>query len=172
MLTTFDSTPSQWIENLALEELRMDESGIVNFNDHLNTSFFLEESSIQLMDEIKSLTEFYIEKFNNFRGPTGGQIKLLKISNTVNDFLLFRNSLRLIFVRKNIDLITIGFRSATGQIFGPRINEQSAITEGPHEIKAEVGAFNQIIWHFLGKEIDVEAMTRHYITEFIRSSAR
>jgi hypothetical protein len=124
------------------------------------------------MDEIKNLTEFYVEKFNNFRGSTGGQIKLLKISNTVNDFLLFRNSLRLIFARKSFDLITIGFHSPTGQIFGPRINEQSAITEGPHEIKAEVGAFNQIIWRFMGHEIDVEAMTRHYLTEFIRSSAK
>ena len=172
MLTTFDSTPSQWIENLALEELRMDESGIVNFNDHLNPSFFLEESSIQLMDEIKSLTEFYVEKFNNFRGIPGSQIKIFKISNTVNDFMLFRNSLRLIFSRKNINLITIGFQSATGQIFGPRINEQSSITEGPHELKAEVGAFNAIIWKFMGQEIDVEIMTRHYLTEFIRSSAR
>jgi hypothetical protein len=172
MQTIIENTPTQWIENLALEELRMDESGIVNFNDHLNPSFFLEESSIALMDSIKQQMELYVNRFNEYRGAQGSQIKLFKISNTVNDFMLFRNSLRLIFARKNINLISVGFLSATGQIFGPRINEQSAVTDAPHEIKARVGAYNKIIWEFMGEEVDVQALVRHYMTEFIRSSAK
>ncbi len=172
MQTIIEPTPTTWIENLALEELRMDESGIVNFNDHLNPSFFLEESSIALMDNIKEEMEFYVNKFNEYRGNLNSQIKLFKISNTVNDFMLFRNSLRLVFARKSINLITIGFMSATGQIFGPRINDQSAVTEAPHELKARVGAYNKIIWEFMGEEIDVNALVRHYLTEFIRSSAK
>lgn len=172
MQTIIENTPTQWIENLALEELRMDESGIVNFNDHLNPSFFLEESSIALMDSIKQQMELYVNRFNEYRGAQGSHIKLFKISNTVNDFMLFRNSLRLIFARKNINLISVGFLSATGQIFGPRINEQSAVTDGPHEIKARVGAYNKIVWEFMGEEVDVQALVRHYMTEFVRSSAK
>ena len=154
MLTTHESTPTKWIENLALEELRMEESGVVNFNDHLNPSFFLEESSINLMEDIKQEVDFFVSKFNDYRDNQGSQIKFFKISNTINDFMLFRNSLRLVFARKNINLITIGFLSSTGQIFGPRINEQSAVTDAPHELKAKVGAYNKIIWEFVGEEIE------------------
>lgn len=172
MLTTIEPTPTKWIENLALEELRMEESGVINFNDHLNPSFFLEESSINLMDDIRQEVDFYVTKFNDYRDNQGSQIKLFKISNTVNDFMLFRSSLRLVFARKNINLITVGFLSSTGQIFGPRINEQSSVTDAPHEIKARVGAYNKIVWEFMGEEIDTKALVRHYLTEFIRSSAR
>ena len=34
-----------WIESLAQEEVNMEESGIIRFNDHLNTPQLLEESS-------------------------------------------------------------------------------------------------------------------------------
>ena len=170
-METQEINTTKWIENLALEELHMEESGVVNFNSQLNPSFFLEESSIQLMNQIRERCDLYVSRFNELRSThhNSAQIKTFKVSNTINDFMLFRNSLRLIISRKSIDVITIGFLTSSGQVFAPRVNQNTSISEGAHEIKAHVGAFNKITWNFMDEKIDVYIMVRHYLSEFVFS---
>ena len=167
---------TNWVENLALEELNMDEAGIVNFNDHLDINFILEEASIHFMNQLRDAFDFYITKFNEFRGGpnSGAQIKTFKISNTVNDFMLFRNSLRLIFARKSNDLVIISLIVNGKDLYAPRastddINDYQS--EG-HEIKAHVGPFSRVSWRFQGEKVSILPMVRHYLSEFIRNSAR
>ncbi len=164
---------TKWIENLALEELNMDESGIVHFNDHLSPRFALEESSIQFMDSLRDKIEFLIQHFNEYRGSSDSSsaIKIFKISNTVNDFMLFRSALRLIFSRKSDDLITISFlRGGLDLLAGKMrsINGENAY----HEIRAHIGPFNKITWRFDGEEVDLDALVKHYLSEVIRNSAK
>jgi len=168
--TTSPKIPTAWIEGLALDELNMEESGVVNFNDHLNPLHDLEESSIRFVDTLRDHFEYCIDRFNEFRGnkEIGSQIKIFKISGTVNDFMLFRNSLRLIVGRKADDLVTVGFLSNKGGLYPSRIQENQL----PHEIRAHVGPFNKITWRFLNEVVDPEALVRHYLTEFIRKSSR
>lgn len=164
-----------WIENLAMEEINMDESGIVNISGHLNPALLLEESSINLMNDIRDRLEAYMTKFNEYRtsNNSNSTIKLFKISNTVNDFMLFRNSLRLIFARKANDCISIGFLANGKDIYGARLsfNDHFGSTN-IHEIRAHIGAFNKITWRFNNEPVDIDAMVRHYLTEFIVNSAR
>lgn len=164
-----------WIENLALEEVNMEESGVVNFHAHLNPNHLLEESSIQYMNELRDLFEIYITRFNEYRGRSSStnQIKIFKISNTVNDFMLFRHSLRLIIARKSNDVISIGFLANGKEVFAARLGQNESF--GPnmiHELRAHVGPFNNITWRFNGEIIDREALVRHYLSEFIVNSAR
>lgn len=163
-----------WIENLALEEMNMEESGIINFNEHLNPLNLLEESSIELMEQIREFFEIYITKFNEYRSSKDNSrsIKIFKISNTINDFMLFRNSLKLVIARRSADVITIGFLSNSGGLFAARLNYESSATSKIHEIKAHVGAFNDISWRFNGEKVEIEALVKHYLTEFIKHSAR
>jgi hypothetical protein len=163
-----------WIENLALEEFNMDESGIIHIHDHLNPIHLLEESSIELMNEIRDKFELYVAKFNQYRGEQShAHIKIFKISNTVNDFMLFRNSLRLIFARKANDLITIGFLANGKDLFAARLRPEDPMGAGAlHELRAHLGPFNKIEWRFQGELIDIDTMVRHYLSEFIRQSAR
>ncbi len=164
-----------WIENLAMEEINMDESGIVNISGHLNPALLLEESSIALMNDIKDRLEAYITKFNELRSynNSNSSIKVFKISNTVNDFMLFRNSLRLIFARKANDCISIGFLANGKDIYGARLsfNDQFGSTT-IHELRAHIGAFNKITWRFNNEVVDLDALIRHYLTEFIINSAK
>ncbi len=162
-----------WIENLALEELNMDESGIVNFDEHLDPSFSLEESSIRYVDELRDLFEVYASRFNECRGHSSGNnvIKIFKISNTVNDFMLFRNSLRLIVARRAHDLISVGFLGNGGKLFGARLQSQGENSPA-HEIKAHIGPFNDIRWKYAGETVDKNSMVKHYLSEFIKRSAR
>lgn len=166
---------TKWIENLALEELNMEESGVINFSEHLDPKYFLEESSIDLMNQIRDRIEVYVSRFNEYRGnsQSSSQIRIFKISNTVNDFMLFRNSLRLIIARKSIDCITIGFLTASKEFIAPRLNiKDHSQSQGVHEIKAHIGPFNKISWKFMGEQIDLDALVRHYLSEFISNSAR
>lgn len=164
-----------WIEGLALDEINMDESGIVNINGHLNPELLLEESSIAFMNDLRDRFEAYVTKFNEYRARnhSNSTIKLFKISNTVNDFMLFRNSLRLIFARKSFDVISIGFLANGKDIYGARLsfNDQFGSTN-IHEIRAHIGPFNKITWRFNNEVVDVDALVRHYLTEFIVNSAR
>ena len=163
-----------WIENLAIEEVNMTESGVIDIHEHLNPLHFLEESSINFMNEIRDLIEKFVARFNEYRGhQTGQHIKIFKISHTVNDFMLFRNSLRLIFARKANDLISIAFITHGKDLLAPRLQGQDTFgMEGVHEIKAHLGPFNKITWRFQGEAVDREAMVKHYLTEFIKQSAQ
>lgn len=165
---------TKWIENLALEEINMEESGVVNFAEHLNPSRLLEESSIELMETLRERFEIYLTKFNEYRGDraNSGLIKIFKISNTINDFMLFRNSLKLVIARRSPDVISIGFLSNSGGLFAARMNYEENATSKLHEIKAHVGPFNNITWKFHGENVEIDSLVRHYLTEFVRHSAR
>lgn len=71
-----------WIETLALEEVNMEESGIIRFNDHLNTQQLLEESSLNFVNKLKDRFEFYVSLFNQYRSnkDNSRSIKLFRIS--------------------------------------------------------------------------------------------
>lgn len=163
-----------WIENLAIEEINMSESGVIDIHDHLNPIHFLEESSIHFMNELRDRIEFYISKFNQYREQRpSGHIKIFKISNTVNDFMLFRNALRLIFARRANDIISIAFISNGKDLLAPRLKLNDSFGgEGAHEIRAHVGPFNEITWRFQGEIVNKDAMVKHYLSEFIRQSAQ
>lgn len=173
---TITNLSSKWVEQLALEEINMNESGIIHMDDHLNPGALLEESSIDFMNAIRDRFEYYINHFNQYRGGanTAALIKTFKISNTVNDFMLFRNSLRMIFARRSHDIINIGFLANGKDLFAPRLSENDNYGQqtGTHEIRAHVGPFNEITWRFQGEIVNVDALVRHYLSEFIRQSAR
>lgn len=175
-METFSSKnlSTTWIENLALDEINMEESGVINFNEHLSPERILEESSIDFMEELKELFEIYTAKFNEFRGDRENTraIKMFKISNTVNDFMLYRNSLKLVVARRSEDVISIGFLSNSGGAFAARTSYEGGENKSIHEIRAHVGAFNNIIWKFQGENVDVDALVKHYLTEFVKHSAR
>lgn len=175
-METFSSKnlSTTWIENLALDEINMEESGVINFNEHLSPARALEESSINFMEDLKEYFEIYVAKFNEFRGERDNTraIKMFKISNTVNDFMLYRNSLKLVAARRSDDVISIGFLSNSGGAFAARTSHDESSNRSIHEIRAHIGAFNNIVWKFKGENVDLEALVKHYLTEFIKHSAR
>jgi hypothetical protein len=163
-----------WIESLAMEEVNMEESGIIRFHDHLNTQQLLEESSLNFVNKLKDRFEFYTALFNQYRSSRDNSraIKVFRISNTVNDFMLFRNSLKLIVARRAPDVISIGFLSNNGGLFAARLANENQSVHAIHEIKAHVGPFNNITWRFQGEPIDVEPLVKYYLSEFIKNSSR
>lgn len=170
----YEKITTDWIETLAMDEINMDESGVINFHEHLNPEKILEESSIDFMDELREFFEIFVAKFNQYRAGNDNRntIKTFKISNTVNDFMLFRNALKLVIARKANDVISIGFLSNAGGLFSARLNNDAPAINTVHEIQAQVGPFGEVTWRFKGEPVKKEALVRHYLTEFIKHSAR
>lgn len=168
-------TNTYWIETLAQDEINMEETGIVNFSEHLDPMHLLETSSVEFMEKLKEKFEVYTEKFNELRthhSDKSKSIKMFKISNTINDFMLFRNSLKLVVARRSPDVISVGFLSNSGGLFAARLNFENDSQSKIHEIKATIGPFNDIKWKFQGENVDLDSLARHYLTEFIKHSAR
>ena len=167
--------PTAWIENLALEEINMEESGVVNFNEHLDPRALLEQASIEFMDKLRDRFEVYATKFNEYRSgrEQGPQIKIFKIANTVNDFMLFRHSLRLVISRKSHDVISIGLLSHGKDLFSARLPKgKETLIQRTHDVQAHIGPFHNISWRFKGEAVKVDPLVRYYLSEFIRNSAR
>jgi hypothetical protein len=165
---------THWIEELAIEEINMEESGVVQFNNHLNPLHLLEESSLNFMESLRDRFEIYLTKFNQLRSKKDNtnSIKIFKISNTVNDFMLFRNALKLVVARRSPEIISIAFLSHSGGLFAARMTYDSPAVNSTHEIRAHVGPFNNITWRFNGEVVDVDQLVKHYLIEFIKHSAR
>jgi hypothetical protein len=162
-----------WIETLAMEEMNMEDSGFITFNEFSSAEKILEASSIEFLNKIKDRFEFFVGLFNQYRvnRDQGRAIKVFRISNTVNDFMLFRNSLKLIVSRRAIDVIHIGFLSNSGGLFTPK-SETVGMNHQIHEIKAHMGPFHQVTWRYQGEIVSQEALVKYYMSEFIRGSAR
>ena len=67
MDTSHENYSTKWIENLALDEIQMEESGVINFTEHLDPSKLLEESSIELMEQLREKFDLAVSLFNNLR---------------------------------------------------------------------------------------------------------
>ncbi|MBP9673836.1 MAG: hypothetical protein KBD63_01970 [Bacteriovoracaceae bacterium] len=169
-----NSFTESWIESLALDELNMEESGVIHFNEHLDTEKYLEEATLSYMEYLRDRFELYVQKFNELRTSKTqlNSIKIFKISNTESDFMLFRNSLKLIVSKSVNGIVSIGFLSNSGGLFSARLNHETPAINMAHEIKAHVGPFHTLSWRFNGEPVDTDALIRHYLTEFIKHSAR
>jgi len=170
-----ENISTTWIENLALDEINMEESGVIKFSEHLDPMHMLEGSSIEFVERLKERFELYLNRFNQLRANQADKtrtLKIFKISNTINDFMLFRNSVKLVIARRSPDVISLGFLSNSGGLFAARLNFEPDSTQKIHEIKAHVGPFNNIHWKFNGENVEIDSLVRHYLTEFIKHSAR
>ncbi len=169
------SADYSWVENLALEELHMEQSGFINFNPYSDIEKLIEASALQFMEKLRERFEFYTSLFNQYRltQEQGRAIKIFRISNTQQDFMLFRNSLKLVVAHKELDVISIGFLSQSGQLFSPRTQvSESSIPQQMFELKAHVGPFHKINWLYQGEAVEIESLVKYYLSDFIRFSAR
>lgn len=167
-----ENTNTSWLEQLALDEINMEETGVVHIQK-TDPEKMLEEASVKLMAELKDLFELYTHKFNEYRNQYGSEqnVRIFKISDTINDFMLFRNSLKLIVARRSADTISIGFLSNSGGLMAARLGTETS-EQKIHDVRGHLGPFGHITWKFQGNDVNFPALVRHYMTEFTQLSAK
>lgn len=167
-----DTSTPLWIQNLINEELEAETTGIVHVPSEEDRIQLLDRTSIEKMEDLREQFEFSVNMFNGARAADKPQkaIKLFKIANTVNDFMLYRNSLKLIFARKAVDVITISFFSNQSGFYPTATSYFEPPKEYHHELVASLGPFHQVTWTYQNEAIDVESLSRYLFTEFVRNS--
>lgn len=165
-----------WIKELVKAEHQMEESGLVEMSYNVDRDRLLTHSTLQFLLSLKNDFVDSANAFNELKTSPVGRIKVYGIAKTHADFMLFRNGFKMIFTLKAPGQIGIRFNFiGTQMMAGPGAVENSQSVKNlmdEHLIEAQWGPFDEIIWTFKGQTFNQESMVRHYMTLFIKESAR
>ncbi|MBX2988622.1 MAG: hypothetical protein KF802_12060 [Bdellovibrionaceae bacterium] len=163
-----------WIKDLVKSEQQMEESGLIDMSYGYDANRVLAQETLQFLLQLK--TEFVdsASAFNELKPSPLGRVKVYGIAKTHADFMLFRNGFKMIFTLKAPGQIGVRFNFiGTNYIPAPG-NETQAGNQLMEEqlVEAKWGPFGEVIWTFQGQPIKFEYMVRHYMTLFLRESAK
>lgn len=161
-----------WIKELVLAEQEMEAEGMVDLSFSQDSQKNLELESIQFLRDLKTaFTQACIE-FNQLKGSQQavGTIKLYGVSKTMADFMLFRNSHKLIFSLIQPGVIQVS-SSQMPSVYVP--GQDTQFFGGiQHILKAQWGPFEELRWTYNDAEIQIDHMVRYYLKLFVRNSLK
>lgn len=160
----------QWVKELVLAEQQMEESGMIDIAKGFNAKQIIQEETIDYLRDLKATFTEVVTAFNELKRSELGKIKIYGISNTIADFMLFRNGLKLVFSAVKAGEVIISFQTMNHS-FVPSANSEPATTS-TDSIQANWGAYGQLIWKYKGHPIELDYLVRYYLTRFTQESAR
>ena len=159
-----------WIKELVMSEQQMEESGVVNLSS-IDPEAHLEEQTLQFLRDIKTAMVEASATFNQLKGSAAGSLKIYGISNTKADFMLFRNGYKLIFSFRRAGEIEI-YHSLMATHFLAASEAEATKPNDRDVLRAQWGAFGELQWHYRNLPVKIDFLVRHYISRFIRESAK
>ena len=169
VLKTRPSKDVNWLKRLVENEAELLRTGSGDFVSHQDHRKVVEGATLEFMDELKSEFLACIDLFNSYRGGSHlpNSVKIFNISNTQSDFIVFRNTLKLVVSNPALGVINFSF-----------INRANTFSKAPvktkregYDLIAQLYPFNDLAWTFHGERINIEAVVRYLFTEFVKSSA-
>lgn len=168
----FKARPSKdvhWLRRLVENETELLRTGSGDFVSHQDHRKVVEEATTEFMLQIKEEFLACVDLFNSYRGGSHlpNSVKIFNISNTASDFIIFRNTLKLVISNPALGVINFSF-----------VNRANTFSKAPvktkregYDLIAQLYPFNDLAWTFHGERIHVEAVVRYLFTEFVKSSA-
>lgn len=172
------STPSpnyDWLIEMANEENKMEEFATISVDIEENIEKTLKYETISFLKELKLKVHKLVKIFNSYKPETTSPIKLYRIENREADFVIFRNTIKLIFSMHSPGTIQITYNSYKGGLFAMSKLEQDFIEAPPSTsdyLQAQIGPFNEAIWMHNGQKINQDKMLKFYLERFIRESMK
>lgn len=163
----------RWIKELVNADQQMEKSVLIDMNLGFDTQRILVNETIQFLLGLKTDFADACSNFNELKPSALGRIKIYGIAKTHADFMLFRNGYKMIFSLKSPGVISIRFHYV-GQNYipSPTATEQATVVMEEELVEAKWGAFEEVVWTFNNQPVKPEYMVRHYLTLFIKDSAR
>lgn len=162
-----------WLMDLARSEEDIDKTGMINYDAASSPEKVLKDATVSYLKYLRNYTTKLASVFNSHKSLASSGIKVYGISNTDADFMVFRNSLKLIFSAQRPGVIQISFNAHTGAFFtSPTITPSGTAEQIGDVIHAQLGPFNEAIWTYQGRKINNHEMVRYFLTRFIQNSAR
>ncbi len=167
------SQASTWIKELVAADEQIEKSVMIDMNLGLDTQRILITETIQFLLKLKNEFAICAADFNELKPTVLGRIKVYGIAKTHADFMLFRNGYKMIFSIKNAGVISIKFHYV-GNMAIPQSTAQEKATIVMEEqfIETKWGAFEEVLWTYKTQSFKINYLVRHFITHFIKDSAR
>ncbi len=166
-----------WINELAKSEINPDAHNILNSLSELDPKALVEESAVEILQTLRDIFNDYARAFNSYSesGNRYNEVKVYGITNTAADFMVFRNSVKLVFSNTTHGIINISFSNHnTGSVMvnGNLIQNQSAmnLTAQSKDLIAQLGPFLDVSWTYQGEKIELERLAKYYFVEFTKAS--
>ena len=181
-MSSFDGS-ADWIQELAKAEISVEQTGEMDAFGHLNEEKILNLHTLEFLKELRNCFQNYANHFNQCRKDSRQTVKVYGIAQTEADFLVFRNSLKLVVSFSKPGQIEITFHTLSGGLFAPKkitpAAKRAGIPRPPGSLEAEsgdcldieLGPFNEAYWTFKGTRIEPSSLARFYLTEFIKNSS-
>jgi hypothetical protein len=160
-----------WIRDLVLAEQKMEETGVVDLSVS-NQALILEEQTLDFLRQIKNQFIETAAAFNQLKASSVGTVKIYGISNTLADFMLFRNGFKLIFSMRQPGEIEIYYSLIGSHFLTPTTPEPQRQIQDRDVLRAEWGAFEELKWSYKGLPLKADRLVRHYFSRFIQESAK
>lgn len=171
--TNSGQSSSMWVRELVSADEQLEKSVLIDMNLGLDTQRILVNESILFLNELKHRFAETCAQFNELKPSVLGRIKIYGIAKTHADFMLFRNGYKMIFSIKSAGVIGIRFHFVgNNSLPQPTGKEAVTIVMDEELIESKWGAFEEVIWTFKGQSFKIPFMVRHYLTLFIKESAR
>jgi hypothetical protein len=163
------SKDAHWLKRLVENESELLRTGSGDFVSHQDHRKVVEEATLEFMALLKEEFLECVDLFNSYRGGSHlpNSVKIFNISNTQADFIIFRNTLKLVISNPALGVINFSF-----------VNRANTFTKAPvkskkegYDLIAQLYPFNDLAWTFHGERVNIEAVVRYLFTEFVKSSA-
>jgi hypothetical protein len=159
-----------WVKELVESERRMEETGIIDLAAIPDESRDFQQKTNEFLKILKEEFLEYTTAFNTMKNSTVGSIKIYGISNTVADFMLFRNGFKLLFSGAEAGKVMISFQSQSTSIFSNP--GQNFDANSDEVLIAHYGPFGEMTWTYKGTQVKSEPLVRYYLSRFIKESAK
>lgn len=155
--------PMPWAAELAHTERRMERLGEVEYSTSFKKQEMLKTQTAEFMAVLRHEFARQIETFNEARQSGAQAVHLYRITNTEQDFMLFRNSVKLVISGQRSGRILFAFNQFLGQIY--------TSTQNPNfELEAQWNAFDQLVWTYRNDRVQLQDIIRFFLSEFVRQS--
>ena len=154
-----------WASQLAFHERRLEKEGTVDYGLPFKRQEMLGEKTKEFGRLLQSTFRKQIEIFNQSRKSPAHAIHIYRISRSDEDFLIYRNGIKLIISSQRAGRITLSFN----QYLAPNSQSESL---GHVELEAIWGPFDQLYWSYKGERVQLMDIVRYFLSELAFQSFR
>jgi hypothetical protein len=158
-----------WITQLAQNEKAMltDETINIRDEDHLKATE-VQHQTEALMLSLRSRCSRLVEIFNQNKGQDSNALKQFKIAGSQYDFMLFRNTLKLVFSTPKSGIVDIYFST----YLTTNNTTDDANTVSGERLELTFGPFEEPYWALKGQRINLDFMLKKFLTDFVLLSCK
>lgn len=159
---------SGWIHDLTRVEISPEAEALYQLNRSSAPEQAIEESTVEFLTDLRAYFQEYVRTFNSFSeaGKKFSEIKIFNLTQGAADFMLYRNSVKLIVANTAHGVIQFSY----DQHANASAAQSDMIVPQPEEILAQMKAFGTIKWTYRSDNVESDQVAKHFFSEFVRTS--